>query len=418
MSDFKISVSLDEVNDPKVDAEIQRQDIATRIAQHQETVRQNSPSYGVMLNAHGGFFRRSIVYMAIFGLVFSLLGWLLGEIPQYHSENHPVIAAWEVIQFIIKKEPNISDRNLITLLTEMKEKSPKLKNNEYLPDKLINMSKNEFEKTIQDAANELAIYEKLWFIILSSFVSMGLAIAEPFVSKNKSLVFKNALIGSGLGALGGLIISLFINRIYQALGGGQAESTILQQIFARAVGWGLLGAFIAIAPGIVMKSGKKFALGLIGGLIGGIIGGILFDPICNIFGTVGFARLINIVGLGVGAAVATAFLENVAKQGWLKVASGLIAGKQFILYRNPTIIGSSPKSEIYLFKDPQISPKHAAINNRNGEFLITSIENSAVFVNDRQILQEKLKTGDRIRIGNTTFIFEAKILKNAARQTP
>ena len=111
--------------------------------------------------------------------------------------------------------------------------------------------------------------------------------------------------------------------------------------------------------------------------------------------------------------MATTFLENIAKQGWLKVASGLIAGKQFILYRNPTVIGSSPKSEIYLFKDPQIMGKHAAINNHDGDFILTAIDNSMVLVNDQPIQQQKLSSGDRIKIGNTVFIFEAKVLKKA-----
>ena len=417
MSDFKISVSLDEVNDPKVDAEIRRQEIAGRMAQHQETVKQNSQGHGEMPKADGGFFRKTIVYMAIFGLAFSIIGWILGEIPLWVSNSNPVIVARNLILYVVKNEPNISDRELINILAEIKENTPKLKYNDYLPDKLLRMSDNEREKLINGAQSECAIYDKFWFIIIGLFVSMGLAMAESCVSKNKSLAVKNALVGALLGALGGLIISFFINRIYNGLGGGKEESTILQQVFARAVGWGLLGAFMAVAPGIVMKSSKKFTLGLIGGSIGGVIGGVLFDLICNMSGSAGFARFINLIGLGVGAAVATAFLENIAKQGWLKVASGLIAGKQFILYRNPTIIGSSPKSEIYLFKDPQIAPKHAAINNRNGEFLITSIENSSVFVNDRQIQQEQLRTGDRIRIGNTTFIFEAKVLKNAQQTT-
>ena len=145
------------------------------------------------------------------------------------------------------------------------------------------------------------------------------------------------------------------------------------------------------------------------------MGGILFDPICFIFNNkeigVVVARFVNIVGLGVGVAIATVLLENIAKQGWLKVAAGLIAGKQFILYRNPTVIGSSPKCEIYLFKDPQIAAKHAAINNRNGDFIVTSIQNAPVFVNNVAIQQQRLKTGDQLKVGNTIFIFEARVLK-------
>ena len=220
--------------------------------------------------------------------------------------------------------------------------------------------------------------------------------------------------GAILGGIGGFVVSLFIDDLYSSLQG--SNGNFAQQIIARGIGWSVLGAFLAIAPGIMMKSWKKMLLGLAGGAIGGLVGGILFDPICQLFKDspdtgVAIARFINVIGLGVGAAVATVLLENIAKQGWLKVAAGLIAGKQFILYRNPTVIGSSPKCEIYLFKDPQITPKHAAINNRNGDFIITAVEGAPVFVNNSPVRQQRLKTGDQIKIGNTIFIFEAKVLK-------
>ncbi len=254
-------------------------------------------------------------------------------------------------------------------------------------------------------------YYRLVYISEFTLTSIGLSIAENLSNRNIASAVKNGFLGIFLGGIGGLLAPYIVEPVYRMLGGG--HSSIFQQIIARSVAWGFLGAFVAIAPGIMLRSGKKFALGLAGGAIGGFIGGCLFDIICFILGSDVPARFVNIMGLGIGAAVATVWLENIAKQGWLKVAAGLIAGKQFILYRNPTVIGSSPKCEIYLFKDPQISPKHAAINNRGGDFLITSIDNSPVFVNDQSVSQQKLSTGDRIRIGNTVFIFEAKVLKNA-----
>lgn len=252
----------------------------------------------------------------------------------------------------------------------------------------------------------------LWSISVSSIISSTLSSAEAFMSKNMNLAVKNIVLGALFGALGGIVMIICGGRVYNVLGGGQADYLPFQQILARGITWGLLGGFIAMAPGIIMKSRKKFMLGVAGGVIGGCYGGFLFDPICVILESDVFARFVNLISLSVGTAVAIVLLENIAKQGWLKVVSGLIAGKQFILYRNPTVIGSSPKSEIYLFKDPSISPKHAAINNVNGDFIITAIDSSPVLVNNSPVRQEKLKTGDRIQIGSTTFIFEAKVIKN------
>ena len=348
MADQKIKVSLDEVNSSRVDAELHRQDVTQRMAEHQEKIRLNFSGSGEMLGAKTGVFRNSLVYMTIFGTVSSILGWGFAELFMRASN----------------------------------------------------------EASSQEEAFGLYWF---WYMAFTSIISFGISIAESTVSKNIVASIKNGIGGIILGVIGGALAIFITEPLYHILGGGQALT--IQQIFARAVAWSFLGAFVAISPGIIMKSTKKFFLGLAGGAIGGFIGGALFDIICYMFGSDIPARFVNIVGLGVGAAVATAFLENVTKQGWLKVSAGIIAGKQFILYRNPTVIGSSPKCEVYLFKDPSIAPKHAAINNRNGDFLITAINGATVLVNNSPVKQQKLKTGDQIKIGYTTFIFEAKTLK-------
>ena len=69
-----------------------------------------------------------------------------------------------------------------------------------------------------------------------------------------------------------------------------------------------------------------------------------------------------LVAIGVVAGGCTGLIENAAKTGWLKVTAGLIAGKQFILYRNPTFIGSGPECQIYLFRDPKVGRRHAAVH--------------------------------------------------------
>ena len=350
MNNNKISVSLDEINSSHVDAELHRQDVASRMAAHQEKIRINLGGSGEMLGAKGGPFRNAIVYMLIFGSVSSVLGWAVAEL----------------------------------------------------------FMKNAINSTTQD---EAYAYYWFWYMAFTAIVSLGISIAESVVSKNAIAATKHGIGGFILGVIGGGLAIFLTEPIYNALGGGQSQQLGVQQVFARSIAWSFLGAFVAIAPGIIMKSWKKFFLGLAGGAIGGLIGGALFDIICVIFESDIPARFVNIVGLGVGAAVATVFLENVAKQGWLKVAAGIIMGKQFILYRNPTVIGSSPKCEIYLFKDPSVAPKHAAINNRNGDFIVTAIEGATVLVNNAPTRQQKLHSGDQIKVGNTVFIFEAKAIK-------
>ena len=416
----KISISLDEVNSERVDAEIRRQDIAARMSAHQEQVEANTPT---SRRFNAGVFRKAVVYMAVFGLASAILGWGVGEVVQYNERNHPYNQfkrALQVYNVFSSNNPHARDWEWLEALDNLQKSGNKeFCGNPYLQRSFWAQSEWKIKNEVERIGNMEGAYRRLnnlWYVLIGLLIGVGLAMAEPMVGHNgKSAAFRS-LIGAVLGALGGFICSLFVDDIYRFFGGGQEASSFMRQMFARGVGWSILGGGLAIAPGIAMYSGKKFTLGLAGGAIGGLLGGILFDPICQLSGSDIPARFVNILGLGVGAAVATALLEEAAKQGWLKVATGVITGKQFILYRNPTVIGSSPKAEIYLFKDPTVMPRHAAINGVGGEFLLTALNNSTVFLNGKPVRQQRLQTGDQIRVGNTIFLFGARRLKTNMRK--
>lgn len=413
MSDEKITISLDDVNSAQVDAEVKRQEIAIRMAAHQATV-QSTTSDAKRMNP-SGLFRRSIVYMAVFGLAASLIGWGLGEITQYKSDNNPLVFFQRVVVAYIKLNPQATTWQFKSKCKELRNENPKFANNPYFDDGYLDAAEWKQTQIRQKDESAIKAWNRLWYVLIAMIVSLGLAIAEPVVSQNKRAIIINGTLGVGLGCLGGFLVSLFVDDIYQFLGGGGNGSGFVQQMFARGVGWSIFGLFVAIAPGLVMRSWKKFGLGLAGGAIGGLIGGVLFDLISILTGSGIPARCFNIIGLGLGAAVATALLENLAKQGWLRVATGVITGKQFILYRNPTIIGSSPRSEIYLFKDPSVAAKHAAINGIGGKFILTALGGATVVINGQAVSQQVLKNGDQIRIGNTIFLFEARVIKKVAK---
>jgi hypothetical protein len=180
-------------------------------------------------------------------------------------------------------------------------------------------------------------------------------------------------------------------------------------IAARAATWAILGLFLALGPALVLRSAKRLIIGLVGGLVGGLIGGLLYQPIVRWSGSDNLAILAALVAVGLLSGMATGMIENAAKGGWLKVTRGLIAGKQFILYRNPTYIGSAANCEIYLFKDRRIGRRHAAIRQVPGGFELENLPlGEETFVNDRAIARTRLFNGDRIRIGGTEFSFQEK----------
>ncbi|HRK32633.1 MAG TPA: FHA domain-containing protein, partial [Tepidisphaeraceae bacterium] len=107
--------------------------------------------------------------------------------------------------------------------------------------------------------------------------------------------------------------------------------------------------------------------------------------------------------------VASGILEAAVKSGWLKVTAGLIAGKQFVLYRNPTYIGAHPSCHIFLWKDAQVGKRHAALHLVGGGIELENLPLGAgTMVNGKPIQRMRLRNGDRIQVGRTTFEFHEK----------
>jgi hypothetical protein len=141
-----------------------------------------------------------------------------------------------------------------------------------------------------------------------------------------------------------------------------------------------------------------------------VIGGALLAPVANLTGNEMIARGIAFVAIGLVAGMATGLIENAAKTGWVKVVAGFIAGKQFILYRATTYIGSSPDCHIYLFKDPAIGRRHAAVHIVPGGFDLEDLPlGTPTYVNGKPVSRVRLRTGDQIQVGGTAFTFQEKV---------
>lgn len=241
-------------------------------------------------------------------------------------------------------------------------------------------------------------------------LGMLLAIAIPLTENNIQATLINGSVGAALGLLGGVAAAFVTSRIQGLVTDPDPKST--QQFLATVASWGALGLFLTLAPGIVMRNRKKLIIGLTGGLIGGLIGGVLFEPVGEIEFVKDYPKipeLIAMLAIGLLAGLATGLIEDAAKSGWLKVSQGLIAGKQFILYRNPTYIGSSPDCQIYLFKDPKVGKRHAAIHIVANGFEIEDMPLGVnTLVNGKSVARTRLKNGDRIQVGSTQLVFMEK----------
>ena len=268
-------------------------------------------------------------------------------------------------------------------------------------------------------------------IVVNMVMGCFISALDSIMSGNIPKALRNGGIGLGYGLITGLVFHYLGNLIYNlllfliALGlltifpelKNKESGTISMLLYmsARAPAWALLGAGIGIIPGIANKSKKLMINGVIGGMIGGFLGGFFFDPvskIANFFASTegGLSRGIgfSILGLMIGAFVG--LVENIAKDVWVTMKSGPLRGKQFVIYHNPTLIGSSPRSDIYIFKDPNVMPTHAKIQKKGSKYeIIDDSKGVGVYVNSEKINGSKiLEHNDKIILGQSILEFQQK----------
>lgn len=425
MSDDKIRISWEDVNNPAVDARLKLQQVLQRAQQHYGQPggppSASAASQPLALVSQRKLLFHGVFAAAVFGCLGGVAGWALGEFAWWKMPS-PLEEFREiglVVNYIKEQQEhgNLSENDAQAALERLEARCA---SNPYVQ-LFMDQSRSETDK--QSAFKSLAekdesrekLLQMIWFSVIAIAIGIATSIAEPVVSGNLRSVALNAMAGALLGMIGGIVVSLFANTLYNTLGGGDGSIGIGQQIIARAIGWGVLGLFLAIAPGIVLRSWKRSWIGLAGGLVGGLLGGVMFDPITLITGSVVLSRFCGIVAIGTVTAVSTGVIEQVAKTGWLRVTAGLIAGKQFVLYRNPTFVGSSPQCEIYLFKDPQIAPRHAALHQVRGGYEIEDLcSASGMFVNGQAVRRTRLRAGDQIQIGATRLEYQEKTSGNTS----
>jgi hypothetical protein len=276
----------------------------------------------------------------------------------------------------------------------------------------------------------------LFFPTIGGMIGLFIGATEGMMSRNLVKGLLGGGIGLAVGFAGGFV-SMFAANIIMTLmvtvGAGVTGVTeaqieargirgafFLSLVMARSLAWAVAGLTVGLGQGIAMRSGKLVTNGLLGGMLGGAVGGLFFDPVCRVlagpkldeFGEP--SRAIGVTCVGAMAGLFVGLVEHFAKEAWLLMVAGPLAGKQFVVYKNPTSLGSSPKCDVYLFKDPAIEPRHALIHKVGVHYEIEDCGSSAgTRVNDGPVKRQRLQDGDRIQLGDTLFLYSER-----ARERP
>jgi hypothetical protein len=252
------------------------------------------------------------------------------------------------------------------------------------------------------------------FLLLPAVVTLicvACAISESIVERS----LRKALIRSGLALPLGIALSFvfdFVANVIYNIGLGLCAAAGVQSYrnpavwIARGIAWAVFGGAAGLTYGILGKSSKKALYGALGGVMGAALGGVLFDPISFPFHGAGISRGVGFSLVGLAAGVGMGLVESAMKDRWLYVTAGPLAGKQFILYKNSTTLGSAQQCDIYLFKDASILPQHAVVEINGSRVQLRA--NGPVFISGVPARVQVLQSGAIVQIGRYAFRYQEK----------
>ncbi len=251
----------------------------------------------------------------------------------------------------------------------------------------------------------------LFTAVAGGLIGAALGAAEGLLTGVYGKMAKEAGLGLLIGAGGGLVAG-FVAQFAFALIAPDLSRLTVRLILGRTIGWALAGMGIGLAQGARYLNFNRILNGLIGGAVGGFVGGLLFDPISIVTGGGAVSRIIglSVIGAVIGAAIG--LLEEVRKEAWFTIVEGPLTGKEFILYKQSTSIGSAGYCDIPLLKDPNVAPEHAQIQQSGNAFVLVSLVGAeAVLVNGQPTARHSLNSGDLVHIGSTPFFYQDRAVQ-------
>ena len=264
-------------------------------------------------------------------------------------------------------------------------------------------------------------------MFFGALVGALLGVADGLASGTTAQIPLSAGVGLAVGLLSGLIGLLMGERIFGALYSTSAGNPLsfIGNVFARATGWGLIGALTGTADGWRKRNVRVGRNGFIGGLIGGLIGGTTFEIIPYLVPGMPrpgvLARLAGFTITGAMIGLFVALVQQLLKEAWIRVVVGRNEGKEYLVEKTETKIGRAELSDIPLFGDTSVERLHAVLAARpDGRFVLRDQGSPAgTLVNGARISGEtSVSDGDQIQVGGRTLIFYERATRQRTAPAP
>ena len=284
-------------------------------------------------------------------------------------------------------------------------------------------------------SSESTLLHVLLFPMTAVAIAAALFAAEGAASRNWVRTAERGLAGVGLTLVfsfvafvpAGLLLSL--GKLALKVPPGHAFVTtntisgpaLVAFAACRSAAWASIGAALGLGMNLVRSTKVELRNSVVGGTLGGALGGIFFDPVSrfctshSLFMSAAPSRAIGLVAVGLSVGWFVALVDQLAREAWLRVRTGPLAGKSFVIHRTPITLGSSPRCDIYLFKDAEIDGEHAKIHKVGNRFEIEDAGSRAgTTVGGVRVRRHRLQSGDRIVLGGTVLEFEERSRATAA----
>ena len=238
--------------------------------------------------------------------------------------------------------------------------------------------------------------------LIGLFIAAFLASIEALSVSQWRQVTRGVQFGAIIGAVGGAIGLIVGEFTFDLMGG----------LNGRILGWAVLGLLVGLGVGWATRSNARRRNGAMGGLLGGALGGFCYQALTATFPQA-FGRAIAIIILGALIGFFIGLVSELLKRGWLMVvrsqSRNAREGREYPLNKTVTVIGRAEESDIGLFGDQAVMARHAIIRNEGKNFYVTPTSGGQVLVNRQPVSgRYALKSGDRVEIGGTLFLFRER----------
>jgi hypothetical protein len=218
-----------------------------------------------------------------------------------------------------------------------------------------------------------------------------------------------AILGLVAGFIGGWLAQFLFSELRKAVEvDSQSQFENLLRV-AYSGAWAVFGSLLGLGLGI--RSGvRRMAFGFIGGAIGGGIAGLIFVQLQLTLSDVNVTmlRFVGLTVTGVGVGVGIGVVERLGRVAWIRFVDGPMTGKEIILYKPVTTLGTDYRCDVVLVRDTALAPTHASITRDPGGTRIDAQSTAAVIVNGVATNSRALRRGDRVQLGPTTILYQER----------